>query len=247
VTLILAFDTSASGFCVALLADKKILSKTVISESGKQSELLISEIEKILLQNKIWYQNLDLIATTNGPGSFTGTRIGLSAARTLKLSTNLPLILVNSCEAIACKYRKKNEKIFVLLDAKAGDFFYAEYEKEIQKQDQDGKLDAEFRAQISSYDNYEIALGSIPRLARLEDLHQIFPKEKFFLCGSGKKIAAEILEKENYDFEMSKEEDEIEADLIALLALEKFTKNNKGSKNLEPIYLRAPRITERKK
>jgi len=216
VTLILAFDTSASGFSVALLADKKILSKTAISESGKQSELLIPEIEKILLQNKIWYQNLGLIATTNGPGSFTGTRIGLSAARTLKLSTNLPLILVNSCEAIAYKYREKSEKIFVLLDAKAGDFFYAEY-------------------------------GKQPDLARLEDLHQIFPKEKFFLCGSGKKIAAEILEKENYDFEMSQEEDEIEADLIALLALEKFTKNNEGSKNLEPIYLRAPRITERKK
>lgn len=215
-TLILAFDTSASGFSVALLADKKILSKTVISESGKQSELLIPEIEKILLQNKIWYQNLSLIATTNGPGSFTGTRIGLSAARTLKLSTNLPLILVNSCEAIAYKYREKSEKIFVLLDAKAGDFFYAEYEKQ-------------------------------PDLARIEDLHQIFPKEKFFLCGSGKKIAAEILERKNYDFEMSQEEDEIEADLIALLALEKFTKNNEGSKNLEPIYLRAPRITERKK
>ncbi len=215
-TLILAFDTSASGFSVVLLADKKILSKTVISESGKQSELLIPEIEKILLQNKIWYQNLGLIAATNGPGSFTGTRIGLSAARTLKLSTNLPLILVNSCEAIAYKYREKSEKIFVLLDAKAGDFFYAEYEKK-------------------------------PDLARLEDLHQIFPKEKFFLCGSGKKIAAEILEKKNYDFEMSQEEDEIEADLIALLALEKFTKNNEGSKNLEPIYLRAPRITERKK
>jgi tRNA threonylcarbamoyladenosine biosynthesis protein TsaB len=227
VTLILAFDTSASGFSVALLANKKILSKTVISESGKQSELLIPEIEKILFQNKIWYQNLDLIAATNGPGSFTGTRIGLSVARTLKLSTSLPLILVNSCEAIAYKYREKMEKIFVLLDAKAGDFFYAEYEKQIPKQ--------------------ELVLGSIPRLARLEDLHQIFPKEKFFLCGSGKKIAAEILEKENYDFEMSNEEDEIEADLIALLALEKFTKNNKGSKNLEPIYLRAPRITERKK
>ena len=215
-TLILAFDTSASGFSVALLADKKILSKTVISESGKQSELLIPEIEKILLQNKIWYQNLDLIATTNGPGSFTGTRIGLSAARTLKLSTNLPLILVNSCAAIAYKYREKSEKIFVLLDAKAGDFFYAEY-------------------------------GKQPDLARFEDLSQIFPKEKFFLCGSGKKIAAEILEKENFDFEMSQEEDKIEADLIALLALEEFTKNNRDSENLEPIYLRAPRITERKK
>ena len=246
-TLILAFDTSSSGFSVALLADKKILSKTVISESGKQSELLIPEIEKILLQNKIWYQNLDLIATTNGPGSFTGTRIGLSAARTLKLSTNLPLILVNSCEAIAYKYREKSEKIFVLLDAKAGDFFYAKYGKQILKQVQDDGVDVEFRAQISPYRHPELVSGSVPRLARLEDLHQIFPQEKFFLCGSGKKIAAEILEKENYDFEMSQEEDEIEADLIALLALEKFTKNNKDSENLEPIYLRAPRITKRKK
>jgi len=247
VTLILAFDTSASGFSVALLANKKILSKTVISESGKQSELLIPEIEKILFQNKIWYQNLDLIAATKGPGSFTGTRIGLSVARTLKLSTNLPLILVNSCEAIAYKYREKMEKIFVLLDAKAGDFFYAEHEKQIPKQAQNEGADGEFRAQILPYHHPELVLGSIPRLARLEDLHQIFPKEKFFLCGSGKKIAAEILEKENYDFEMSNEEDEIEADSIAILALEKFTKNNKGSKNLEPIYLRAPRITERKK
>ena len=122
---VLAFDTTASTLSVALLLDDKILSKNTIFESGKQSELLIPEIEKILHQNKIWYQDLDLITTTNGPGSFTGTRIGLTCARTLKLATNIGLILVNSCEALAFKYRQKHKNIFVIIDAKAGDFFYS--------------------------------------------------------------------------------------------------------------------------
>lgn len=213
---ILAFDTSASYLSVALAADNKIITKNIITESGKQSELLVLEIEKTLKENKIWYQDLDLIATTNGPGSFTGTRIGLTTARTIKLATNLPLVLVNSCEAIAHKYREKFTKIFVLIDAKAGDFFY-------------------------SYNH------STPQLANLDNLPAIFPKEKFFLCGSGKKIAAEILEKENRDFEISEEEDEVEADTIALLAYEKFQKDQNGSIDLDPIYLRSPKISERKK
>lgn len=232
---ILAFDTSASGFSVAIAEDKKILSQKIITESGKQSEFLILEIEELLRKNKIWYQDLDLIATTNGPGSFTGTRIGLTAARTIKLATNLPLILVNSCETVAYKYREKSAKIFVILDAQAGDFFYAEYG---------------IRDEISHHSQHhpELISESItPQLARLDDLPKIFPKEKFFLCGSGKKIAAKILKKENLEFEMSEEEDEITADLIALLAYEKFQKDKTGSKNLDPIYLRAPRISERKK
>jgi tRNA threonylcarbamoyladenosine biosynthesis protein TsaB len=96
--LILVFDTAGSNLFVALLSEEKILTQNVISESGKQAELLIPEIEKILREQKIWYQDLGLIVATKGPGSFTGTRIGLTVARTLKLATNLPLILINSDE-----------------------------------------------------------------------------------------------------------------------------------------------------
>jgi tRNA threonylcarbamoyladenosine biosynthesis protein TsaB len=219
---ILAFDTTATNFSVALLLDQKILSKNTIIESGKQAEFLIPEIENLLKQNKIWYQDLDLIAVTIGPGSFTGTRIGLSVARTLKLATNLPLILVNSCQATAYKYRENFAKIFVLIDAKANEFFYAEFDQKIVKHAE-------------------------PKLAKLEELSQIFPKEKFFLCGSGKKIAAEILQKEKYQFEINEEEDEVEADLVGLLAYEKFKSGEEFSTNLNPIYLRGPRISERKK
>lgn len=96
--LILAFDTAESFLSIALLNEKKVLIKNIVSEGGKQSELLIVEIEKTLRSKKIWYQDLDLIVATKGPGSFTGTRIGLAAARIIKAATNLPLILINSDE-----------------------------------------------------------------------------------------------------------------------------------------------------
>lgn len=216
----LALDTTSSTLSVALLDDNQVLAKNTIYENGKQAELLIPEIEKILTQNKIWYQDLDLIAATNGPGSFTGTRIGLTVARTLRLATNLPLLLLNSCEVIAYKYRERAEKVFVVLDARADEFFYAEFERQIMKQ-----------VQLSS----------------LADLPNILPTTDFFLCGSGKKNAAKILREKNLKFEMDEEEDVIEADLVGLLALEKFQNNVELSENLDPIYLRAPRISERKK
>ncbi|MDX2082956.1 MAG: tRNA (adenosine(37)-N6)-threonylcarbamoyltransferase complex dimerization subunit type 1 TsaB [Rickettsiales bacterium] len=219
---ILAFDSTAANFSVALLLDQKILSKNIITESGKQAELLIPQIEKVLSQNNIWYQDLDLIAATQGPGSFTGTRIGLTVARTIKLATNLPLILINSCQAIAYKYRQKSEKIFVVIDAKADEFFYAEFDQKTNEE-------------------------TAPKLAKLEELAQIFPQEKFFLCGSGKKIAAKILEEKKYKFEITNCEDEVEADLVGLLAYEKFKNGEKFSTDLNPIYLRSPRISERKK
>jgi len=221
---ILALDTTASILSVALLEDHEILTKNVISESGKQSEFLVPEIEKILEQNQIWYQDLNLIAATKGPGSFTGVRIGLTTARTLKLATNLPLILVNSCEVIAFKHRNKSGKIFVTLDAAMDEFFCAEFLAENGKVKQVTEL----------------------QLTKPDEIYKIAPKDHFFLCGSGKKIAAEILKKENFQFEISDEEDLIEADLVGLLAYEKFY-TGETTENLDPIYLRMPRIEARKK
>lgn len=215
---ILAFDTTSSTLSCALLDGEKTLAKNTIFESGKQSELLIPEIEKLLRSQNIWYKDLNLIAATNGPGSFTGTRIGLTCARTLKLATNLPLVLVNSCEAIAFKYRKQVEgKIFVALDAAMDEFFCAEFFC------QNGNL-----KQVRE-----------PQLITLDEVYNFFPKDDFFLCGSAKKLIKTA-------GKISAEEDILEADLVGFLALEKF-KNGEITKDLNPIYLRAPRISVRKK
>jgi tRNA threonylcarbamoyladenosine biosynthesis protein TsaB len=96
--LTLAFDTSAASIAIALVLDGKVLHKKINPESGMQSQLLVVEIEEALRKGNIWYQDLDLVVSTKGPGSFTGTRIGLTVSRVIKASTNLPLILMNSDE-----------------------------------------------------------------------------------------------------------------------------------------------------
>ena len=226
---ILAFDSSSLAFSVALLCDEEVLAKNIFFENGRQSEMLICEIEKILNQNQIWYQDLDLIASTRGPGSFTGTRISLTTARILKIALNLPLILLNCCEVLSYKYRQKSAEIFAIIDAKAGDLFYAKASEK-------------------------------PKLVRIENLLEVFLEQKLlakiFICGSGKKIAAEILQKAGICCEISDGSDEVEADLVGLLAYEKWQKNSipKGGlddqalfNNFEPLYLRSPKISERKK
>lgn len=218
---VLAFDTTSSSLSVALVENNITLSKNTTTIRGKQSELLIPEIEKILKENKVWYQDLDLISATNGPGSFTGCRIGLTTVRTLKLATNLPLVLLNSCEVIAYKYRKSLQKISVLLDAAMDEFFYAEFISE------NGKLKEILE----------------PQLTNEENLKAIFPKEEFLLCGSGKNL----INSQIFKCEISSEEDIVEADLVGLLALEKFRDNPNLESNLDPIYLRKPRIEKRKK
>ncbi len=161
--LILAFDTTESSLSVALLDDEKILAKNIILENAKHSELLIVEIEKLLRARNIWYEDLDLIATTNGPGSFTGVRVGLTAARTMRIALDIPLILLNSCEVLAYKYRKENKKILVIMDAKADEFFIAEF---LAK---DGEL-SEIKAS---------------RLVKKEEVKKNLPNTKFIICGSG--------------------------------------------------------------
>ncbi len=209
----LAFDTSAASLSTAILDDRKILAKNTIWESGKQSELLIPEIEKILKSQKIWYQDLGLIAATNGPGSFTGTRIALTTARIIKAATNIPLIFVNCCEVAAFANRAHEGKIFVAIDAAMDELFIAEYFSQNQK----------------------LTIVVEPCLVKLEEVSQFLPKDNFLLCGSGKKM---INGQEN--------DAPIEADMVGLLAVEKFL-SGEFSQNSDAIYLRAPRISERKK
>ncbi|MBU6338452.1 MAG: tRNA (adenosine(37)-N6)-threonylcarbamoyltransferase complex dimerization subunit type 1 TsaB [Rickettsiales bacterium] len=218
---ILAFDTTNSTLSVAILEDSKVLAKNTIYESGKQSELLIPEIEKVLKKCNIWYEDLNYIAATSGPGSFTGIRIGLSVARTLKIATNLPLILLDSLEVLAFKHREKSSEIFVTIDAKMDEFFIASFKE-----------------------NKQILKS---QLVKIHDVSSFAPKSEFILCGSGKKIIAPLLTKNNFQPIIDEKDDVIEADLVGLLAYEKICNTEEVTTNNDALYLRKPQITKRKK
>lgn len=131
---ILAFDTTA-GLSVALVCDGKILVENVIDEKGRQAEMLVPLIEKTLQQVGIPYQDLNAIAVTKGPGSFTSVRIGLVTAQTLQLALGIPLIALTTNEVAAFMRRDENgsnsqnsdEKISTAIDAGMGEFFCADF------------------------------------------------------------------------------------------------------------------------
>ncbi len=100
-TTILAFDTSAAQCAAVLLRGNDILA-TRHKELGRaQVEGLFPMLEEMLQTENVGWHDLNALAVCTGPGNFTGTRIGVSAARGLAMSLKIPAIGVTVFEAAA--------------------------------------------------------------------------------------------------------------------------------------------------
>jgi len=100
--LILSIETSTHNCSVAISNQAKVLA--CIEESAGQyihAEKLHQFIKQALEISGFTIQSLDAIAVSNGPGSYTGLRIGVSAAKGLCYSLNIPMIVVNTTEVLA--------------------------------------------------------------------------------------------------------------------------------------------------
>lgn len=212
---ILAFDTTNITLSVAILDDGKVLAQKNIMEPNQHSSMLVPLIEECLRSAKIWYEDLNLVAFTNGPGSFTGIRVGFSCAKAIAVATNLPVVAVSSLEVIAYSYRNQNKKVLVVNDASLGELFVQEFDE-----------------------NYTPVLE--PILISLEEIGNYLPKDEFILAGSAKNMIKNDL-KNAVIFESN---DFIDAKNVALLGEEIFKKN--GAVNSEALYIRKPRISQRK-
>lgn len=122
---ILAFDTALTGCNVALTGrDGKRISKQIETQRD-QAKLLIPMIQTLLGEGGIHFKDVDIIASTNGPGSFTGLRLGLATARSLGLALNKPVIGVNSFDFMLAHYRSIGitGEILIVLETKRQDFY----------------------------------------------------------------------------------------------------------------------------
>ena len=100
-SLLLAVDTSGPA-CQAVVAE----GTTVLAGRSQpmlrgHGEALIPMVEAVLADAGVEYEALDRLGTTIGPGSFTGIRVGLSAARSFAATLNLPLVPIGTLEALA--------------------------------------------------------------------------------------------------------------------------------------------------
>lgn len=99
--LLLAVDTSGPA-CQAVVAEgSKILAGRSQPMLRGHGEALVPMVEAVLVDAGVDYESLDRLGTTIGPGSFTGIRIALSAARSFAATLNLPLVPIGTLEALA--------------------------------------------------------------------------------------------------------------------------------------------------
>ena len=118
---ILALDTSSSACSVALLKGDELIEKHVLLEN-QHSKFLLEFIYTLIRQFDLELKHLDAIAVGNGPGSFTGLRLGMGVAQGLAFGINKPLIAISSLQAIA--NTSSADSIFVAVDARMGDVYW---------------------------------------------------------------------------------------------------------------------------
>ena len=107
---ILAFDTSAAHSAAVLLQDGQIIAEQREELGRAQVERLFPMLENLLEQASVSWRDLSALAVCTGPGNFTGTRIGVSAARGLAMSLKIPAIGVTVFEAAALAASDSNDK-----------------------------------------------------------------------------------------------------------------------------------------
>lgn len=127
---VLALDSALGGCVVAVLNGSD--SYVRVLETGRdQAAKLIPLVQDVMQEAGVAMADLGLIVTTTGPGSFTGLRIGLSAARALGLALSLPVQGVSTFEAMVKSCRPKGQSI-VVLESKRADFYVQAFDAQWQ-------------------------------------------------------------------------------------------------------------------
>ena len=123
-TAILAFDCAVSGLGVAVLRDGKRLAG-LAQEGRDQAAQLLPAIETVLAQAGVGRRALDLVAVTIGPGSFTGVRVGLAAARGLAVGLGVPLAGMSTTSVLLAQATPRDRLLVAAIDSRLGDWFCA--------------------------------------------------------------------------------------------------------------------------
>ena len=127
--LLLALETSGQCGSIALVAPGRCLAEYSLNSSLTHSRRLLSDLQNLLIDSGFSLNDLDGLAVSLGPGSFTGLRIGLGTAKGLAMATGLPLLGIPTLDSLAAQLPFNNELICPLIDARKKEVFAALYQR----------------------------------------------------------------------------------------------------------------------
>lgn len=125
--LTLSFDTAAKVATVAVCDGERTLALYSINNGLTQSELILPMAESILKSLGLGFSDVELLATSVGPGSFTGVRIGVSLVKGIAFGRKTPVVGVSTLEALAYNARGLSGLILPVMDARRGEVYTATF------------------------------------------------------------------------------------------------------------------------
>ena len=130
---ILAVETATRCQSVAIVDDFQVLACEAHSECASHASVLVPSIDRLLQSLTLSLKQLDGLAVSLGPGSFTGLRVGLSTMVGFRLATQLPLVTVSTLEAMAWNVKDEPRQICPILKASRGEVYWALFRWEQEK------------------------------------------------------------------------------------------------------------------
>ncbi len=221
---ILAIDTSAKAASVCIAQEDKIIGEFFINTSLTHSRTLIPMIEQLCVNSGVSLNEIEAIAVNAGPGSFTGVRIGVAAAKGLAFENNLPCVAVSTLESMAYNALYSDCVICAVMDARCSQVYNALFRVK------DGQL-------TRLCDDRALALNDLE-----QELKTVYNGEKIMLIGDGAEISFEFLRKSVPDVFLSPVN--IRVQKASSTALAAFKSISAGEvltdEGLMPVYLRLP-------
>lgn len=130
--IILLLETATESCSVALSSGNKIIAEKYINQSKAHATLLARYIQDILTENNLTMMDCAAVAVSEGPGSYTGLRVGVSCAKGLCYGANKPLIAISTLAAIAQLAIENNQQenpylIVPMIDARRMEVYTANF------------------------------------------------------------------------------------------------------------------------
>lgn len=212
--LILSIETATTNCSVALsLKGKTIALKEDYDKNYSHSERLHVYIDEVLNQANFKPNQLDAIAVSKGPGSYTGLRIGVSSAKGLCYSLNIPLISIPTLESLAHQINYDDGFIVSMLDARRQEVYASVYDT-----------------------NHNIVCQTKAKILNENSFAEFLNKGQTFFIGNGVDKTEEIIRHDNAKFIKNKLPS---ANEMGALAFEKYKKNDiEDVAYFEPFYLK---------
>ena len=220
---ILALDSTAKTATVSICEDERLISIYSVTAGLNHSETLLPMVENALTTAQICIDDIDMFAISDGPGSFTGVRIGMSLLKGLAFGKEKLCVGVSTLEALAYNLKGFNGIICPVMDA---------------------RRDQVYNALFLSNGESLVRLTedrAIPLKDLEAELKEKFADKNVYLCGDGYDLASRIIDFSFADTPvLLREQNAYSVSLVALSKYQNNPENDYSDKNIKPVYLRVP-------